>query len=269
MRRRRIDDRHIVRQSRVILALLVACASAPAVAGPISLTFTNTYTSTVACCVPSAVIGTGALFPAALGQLHDVELTFDGRVTFGGIGGLNRSRLLVPIPYVIYPFLQIRIRGLTDLYDLQPFVVSTALNFSGTGTDISAAIGVYSFRFSYADVLDAFIGPHDVTRSTTFVAPSSLGAQLDDFDSDRALSNALLLTYTLDFAGGGNGHTRTAPLLTATSLLQVTTRYEFSPVIAKPSEPTVAVPAPGTALLLLTGLAMAGAARRMPRSVWR
>jgi hypothetical protein len=268
----------MARQSLFMLVGLVAGASAPVGAVPINLTFTNTYTSSVTAVnidprLPGAGIAieqeTGALFPAALGELRNVELTFDGRVTFTALGGQNYwlpPRLPVPIvtPYTVYPALEVRIRGLTDLYDLQPFVVRSApMHFSGVGGDTAAAIGVYSFRFSYFDLFDAFVGPQNVTASPAFTAPSALAAQLDDFRSDLALSNALLLTYNLSFLATQDGPLMTPTLVGATSLLQVTTRYEFEPAIDNPSGPPAAVSAPGSALLLLTGLAIAGTARRM------
>jgi hypothetical protein len=245
---------------RFAAAVLLLGAAVPVRA--LTIPFIDVYTHTLSATgagsgsISSPVLATGRLFPSALGTLEDIDLQFSGSVLFTVLPGLNSvPGAPRPVAYTITPLLSIEINGLPNLYDLAPFSVNTAVASTGLG-DSSVVPGSYSFRFSYHDLLNQFVGPQNVNPSLliSLSPPATLAGQLDDFIAGQALTNQLLFSYTLSFAEFVR--VSSAPtVVTAQSVLQVTTTYTFS-------APPVPVPAPGGAWLLVAGLAALLAARR-------
>ena len=258
-----IGAARLQRLLRLAAAVLLLGAATPVRALTIPLVDVYTETLTAAGVgsglFVSPVIQTGRLFPSALGTLEDVDLQFSGSVVFTIQAGQNTVPVppsaSIPFPYTIVPRLSIAINGLTNLYDLAPFALNTAVGSTSLGETLSVP-GSYSFRFSYHELLGQFIGPQNVNASVPIVLspPTTLGGQLDDFDSGQALTNQLLLTYRLSFEEFGRV-TSAPTFVTAFSVLQVTTTYTFS-------APPPTVPEPGDAYLLLAGIAALVAARR-------
>lgn len=258
----RIGAVRLLRLLRLAAAVLLLGTAAPARA--LTIPFVDVYTETLTAAgvgsglFVSPVIEMGRLFPSALGTLEGVALQFSGSVVFTIQPGQNQPAPPVPAPYTIIPRLSIQITGLTDLYDLAPFELNTAVGSIGLGETLSVP-GTYSFRFSYHEVLGQFIGPQNVSSSLLIGVspPATLSGQLDDFDSGQAISNQLLLTYRLSFEEFVRV-TSAPTIVTAVSVLQVTTTYTFS-------APPIAIPVPGSAYLLLAGIAALTAVRRLAR----
>jgi hypothetical protein len=129
---------------------------------------------------------------------------------------------------------------------LQPFASSTAVVSTGLG-ETSVALGAYSFRFSYQELIAQFIGPQNVSASglIALAPPANLAGDRTDFISGQAFTNQLPVSYDLTFAEIGSV-TSVPTVATAQSVLQVTTTYTYAP--------PVPVPEPGGACLLVAGI---------------
>lgn len=251
------------RASGVGVAALLALFGTAGPAQAITLSFLDIYAETLTATgvtTGQSILHTpesGTLAPTTFGTLEDIELLFSGTITFTVTTGLNvftTGGIVQNVPYTISPRLSIGIDGLPDLYDMEPLSFTTTVPATGFGETLSVT-GSYSFRFSYLDFLDSFIGPQNVSASGgALLPPVVLSGRLEDFDAGQAFSDQLLIRYDLGFTEAPRV-TAVPTIVTATSVLQVLTRYTFA-------DPPVAVSEPATGCLLVAGLAAVAALRR-------
>jgi len=259
--------RHLVRLTS--MTMLSVMATAPAHALSILLEDDLYKQTLVASGVGSASntvgsVQTASSFSGELGTLLDIELEFRGLASFV----IDSGRNAIPnpfgdiwTPYTITPRLSIRMSG---LYDVSPINLTGAYLFTGLG-EPAAYLAEYQFRFNWIETLNRFNRSEEDGEGTIFVTPpAALDAQLQDFLNPLPL----VLTYELSFTEFPR-ITDSPTMITATNSLQVYTRYTYQPAPEPPDpqdpeDPTdpVPVPEPGTAGLLIAGIAACWLRRR-------
>lgn len=213
---------------------------------------------------------TGSPFSPELGTLTDIDLRFSGQVTLTVDTGQNFTFVggpAIPQPFLVATELSIGIQGTFGLFGMSP-PLRVIAQTQATGFDNQDTITeTYSFQFSYNDVIDQFLGPLAVssTGHAQFVPPATVTGQLDDFLASPIVPPELVFFYELSFLNQGIRVLNDPTIVQASSILQVSTDYTFTPH----PPPSVDVPEPATGALLLLGLTLLvplrGAASRRSR----